>query len=106
MTNQQWSIVCVVNDFLDPHWVQYSLLTQGENVVQVLCTDVYLHFNKSNHKWYQCMPTSLLHQTKIGKMGRLKFRFFWGRKISENGLKFFNNLKSLSFFLFRFLVPP
>ncbi len=29
MTNQQWHIVGVVNNFLDPHWVQISLLTQG-----------------------------------------------------------------------------
>ncbi len=30
MTNQQWSIVGVVNDFLDPQQVQYySLLPQG-----------------------------------------------------------------------------
>ena len=28
--DQQWSIVGVVNDFLDPYQVQYSLLTQGE----------------------------------------------------------------------------
>ncbi len=29
MTNQQWSVVGVVNDFLDPQRVQYSLLPQG-----------------------------------------------------------------------------
>ncbi len=29
VANQQWSIVGVVNDFLGPQWVQYSLLPQG-----------------------------------------------------------------------------
>ncbi len=28
--NQQWSIVGVDNELLDPHWVQYSLPTEGE----------------------------------------------------------------------------
>ncbi len=30
VTNQQWSIVGVVNNFLDPQRVQYSLLPQGD----------------------------------------------------------------------------
>ena len=39
MTIQQWSIVGVVNDFLDTQQVQYSLLPQGD----------YPDFNLSTH---------------------------------------------------------
>ncbi len=44
VTNQPWSIVGVVNDFLDPQRVQYSLLPQGEiacndNETPCLCKD-------------------------------------------------------------------
>ncbi len=49
MTNKQWSIVGVVNDFLDLQRVQYSLLPQGGLVSREMNTLTAPHKQQSSH---------------------------------------------------------